>query len=216
MSSTNRWYKRHKTDYYVTPHRAIEQFLSAWMEDLMEENEYLGDRPDRHLRLDPCAWGVEWKNDWMFDNLDTSAEMSYPYVIKKCLWIEVDTMDIREDSEAAIKWVDFTDRDLILWEWGIWEYDVIITNPPFSSALEIINVALDCVAPWWYVVMLLRLNFFWSKWRFEFRCNNMAKYCYIHHKRMSFTSDWATDSIEYAHFVWKKWENPKFCKTCVI
>ncbi len=27
---------------------------------------------------------------------------------------------------------------------------------------------------------------------------------YVHHQRMSFTDDGGTDSIEYAHFVWKK------------
>lgn len=51
MSSTNRGYDRHASDYYVTPHKPIKEFLSAF---LLEENI---DRPDRLAWLDPCAGG---------------------------------------------------------------------------------------------------------------------------------------------------------------
>lgn len=51
--------------------------------------------------------------------------------------------------------------------------------------------------------MLLRLNFLGSKQRKEFWDKFPPKWIYVHHKRMSFTDNGATDSIEYAHFVWR-------------
>ena len=72
------------------------------------------------------------------------------------------------------------------------------------------------VADGGYVAMLLRLNFWGSKARQDFFKNNMPKYCYIHPRRMSFTEDGKTDSIEYAHFVWQKGNNPTFCKTSLL
>lgn len=49
MSSTNRGYERHKTDYYVTPKHAVEDFLGAWLQDLSNEDEWndICERPDR-------------------------------------------------------------------------------------------------------------------------------------------------------------------------
>ena len=57
--------------------------------------------------------------------------------------------------------------------------------------------------------------FFGSKKRKKIFENNMPEYCFVHHKRISFMNG-ATDSIEYAHFVWKKGLNNDFCKTYVI
>jgi hypothetical protein len=52
MSSTNRGYDRHTSDYYVTPQKPIKEFLSAF---LQEEDV---SRPDRLMWLDPCAGGT--------------------------------------------------------------------------------------------------------------------------------------------------------------
>jgi hypothetical protein len=49
MSSTNRGYERHKTDYYVTPKQPIKDFLSIFLQCTNI------DRPDRLIWLDPCA-----------------------------------------------------------------------------------------------------------------------------------------------------------------
>jgi hypothetical protein len=64
--------------------------------------------------------------------------------------------------------------------------------------------------------MLLRLNFWGSKVRRDFLIGNCPSYCYIHPRRISFTSNGKTDSIEYAHFVWINGKNPTFCKTSVL
>jgi hypothetical protein len=63
--------------------------------------------------------------------------------------------------------------------------------------------------------MLLRLNFFGTKIRKPFFTENMPKYCFIHHKRISFTNG-GSDSIEYAHFVWQKGHKTNYTKTYLL
>lgn len=180
MSSTNRGYDRHKSDYYVTPIDEIKKFLSAWLSDEQDGDDYnlLAETPDKLIWLDPCAGG------------DSSHPMSYPEALKE-IGVEPATIDLRDDSLAELK-ADYLETE-------VFGYDVIITNPPFNIAQEIIEKALKEST---YVVMLLRLNFLGSKQRFEFWQKHPAKKIYVHHKRMSFTGG-PTDSIEYAHFVWQ-------------
>lgn len=64
--------------------------------------------------------------------------------------------------------------------------------------------------------MLLRLNFFGSKKRNKWLLDNMPDQCYIHAKRMSFTGDGKTDSIEYAHFIWQKGVSTDYTKTYLL
>lgn len=131
-------------------------------------------------------------------------------------------MDIRQDSRAEIK-ADYLSTSLN------YNPDIIITNPPFNIALDIIKRALQDVKAGGYVIMLLRLNFFGSKDRKDFFDNFMPKYCYVHHKRISFIpkhvndqrkkeglKTLTADSIEYAHFVWRKEEKVEFTKLKVI
>ncbi len=134
--------------------------------------------------------------------------MTYPAIIKEKLGIEVDTFDIREDSLAAIKGDYLTNT--------MPGYDVIITNPPFYLALEIIKKALSEVNDNGYIVMLLRLNFFGSNARFDFFKEHLPTWCFVHHRRFSFTDDGKTDSIEYMHAVWEKNHIPEFTKLKVI
>lgn len=183
MSSTNRGYSRHQSDYYVTPVDEIKRFLSAWLFDEQRNSDYwqdLTERPDKLSWLDPCAGG------------DDKHPMSYPEALKE-IGVAPETMDIRQDSLANIKGNYLKEQFAGL--------DVVITNPPFYLSKEIIEKALDESE---YVVMLLRLNFLGSKGRFEFWQNNPPKKIYVHHKRMSFTDGGGTDSIEYAHFVWQR------------
>lgn len=77
--------------------------------------------------------------------------------------------------------------------------------------------------------MLLRLNFFGSRDRKQFFEENMPKYCFVHHKRISFIPDYVNeeikkmggkkmtaDSIEYAHFVWQKGFRTDFTKLFLL
>lgn len=201
MSSTNRGKDRHVSDYYTTPKQCIREFFDAWFSDLSEEQEYnyICDRPDKVFWLDPSAGG------------DPKHDMSYPSVINEIADnAVVETIDEREDSLANIKG-DYLQIEVIK---GM--YDVIITNPPFLLAEQFIRKALIDVRDGGYVAMLLRLNFFGSKARKKFFEEFMPERVYVHHRRMSFTDDGKTDSVEYMHAVWKKGNYPKETKLKII
>lgn len=136
--------------------------------------------------------------------------MSYPKAIET-LYGEspIKTIDIRDTSLASIK-TDYLTYDLPV------KPQVIITNPPFNIAMDIINKALYDVADNGFVIMLLRLNFLETKARKDFFDSHMPKYIFVHHKRMSFTDKGGTDSIAYCHMVWQKGYNPEFSKIKVI
>jgi len=201
MSSTNRSNARdtHISDYYVTPVECIKDFFSAWLQDMSEVEDFLSvsHQINNMLFLDPCAGG------------DKNNEMSYPLFIEQELGGRVYTIDIREDSLAKTKgnFLDMTFAE---------EYDIVITNPPFNIAQDIIRKSLSVVQEGGYVIMLLRLNFFGSKARKEFWDQQLPIYAYVHHRRMSFTDDGKTDSIEYMHAVWQKGNYPKHTKLRII
>lgn len=78
--------------------------------------------------------------------------------------------------------------------------DVVITNPPFSLALEFLTKALaECHT----VVFLLRLNFLGAQKRREFWQENPPSHLFVQSQRPSFTGG-GTDSTEYAWFVWDR------------
>ena len=190
MSSTNRSQARsfHISDYYVTPISAITRFLENCPEEIFEGKKI----------LDPCAGG------------DHCHEMSYPAAIQDYYdGVTVDTADIREDSLATIKcdYLQMECKNL---------YDVIITNPPFSIAEDVIRKAYSDVKDDGWVIMLLRLNYFGSDKRELFWKEFPPKYAFVHRKRISFTDDKKTDSIEYMHCLWHKGESPKFCMLKLI
>jgi hypothetical protein len=191
LSSTNRSTAReeHIADYYVTPINSIVDFIDEFV--ITEDGNFDG------KILDPCAGG------------DIKHHMSYPEAFKKREYIHIDTIDIRKDSLAGIK-DDYLKTDCKN------KYNVIITNPPFNISLNIINKALDDVKEGGWVIMLLRLNYFGSDKRKPLFEAHMPKYCFVHSKRMSFSDNGGTDSIEYAHFCWHKGENPEFTMLKVI
>jgi hypothetical protein len=196
MSSTNRSKARdsHIADYYVTPVASILDFFM----------EFWSDNPQLDFSakkvLDPCAGG------------DANHPMSYPEAIKKYDFDfppTISTTDIRPDSLAAVK-VDYLLYDVTN------KYDVIITNPPFNIAMDVIKKALTDVKPGGLVIMLLRLNFFGSRERSEWFQKFMPTWCYVHSKRMKFLNTGGTDSIEYMHAVWVCGSYPRFTQLRVI
>jgi hypothetical protein len=193
MSSTQRGYDRHVSDYYITPIRPITEFLEQLM--IYEPQVF----SDETLFLDPTAGG------------DAEHPMSYPEALKMYGISDekIITMDIREDSRAQIK-CDYLTHELDF------RPDVIFTNPPFLLAAEVIEKALKDVKPGGFVVMLLRLNFFGSKKRKPLFDRHMPKYSFVHSRRISFTADKNTDSIEYQHCVWQSDHFPAFTKLKVI
>ncbi len=186
MSSTNRSNARdsHIADYYKTPVPAIMDFLMEYFNDTNESWEGF-------TIFDPCAGGIIGKES-----------MSYPEALEKYAFQKtIETLDIREDSPAKYH------KDYLRVA-PSFEPNVIITNPPFSLAIEIIKKALIEVKEDGLVIMLLRLNFFGSQARYKFWQDNMPERCYVHSQRMKFT-DKGSDSIEYMHCVWRKGYYPK-------
>ena len=191
MSSTNRSNARedHVADYYVTPIDKINEFLDVFVPTIGEIGAY--------KVLDPCAGG------------DLKHLMSYPEALKQYGFTNIDTIDLREDSLAALK-MDYLTHDCKN------KYDMIITNPPFNIAKEIIEKALNDVKDGGFVIMLLRLNFFGSDKRKELWDNYFPTYSFVHRKRIGFTGDGKTDSIEYQHLVFVRGSNPEWCKLKII
>ncbi|HSH24688.1 MAG TPA: hypothetical protein VLA13_04035 [Massilibacterium sp.] len=193
MSSTNRNSTRNKNDYYVTPIYAINNFL-----DKLEE--FHNGMFHRKNVLDPCAGG------------DINNPMSYPTALKNKYnnsINHIETLDIREDSLANTKadFLSYTPEK---------KFDVVITNPPFVLAQEIIEKSFDVTSDDGYVIMLLRLNFFGGQKRKAFWDKHLPIYSFVHSKRMSFTETGGTDSIEYMHCVWSKKHKPNYTKLVII
>lgn len=134
MSSTNRSNARnlHISDYYVTPIEDIELFLR-------EFNKKVKLNWDQVKILDCCAGGnLESRDEHGIK--EVYHPMSYPTAIKNVFGnCNITTCDIREDSLADIKG-DYTQMDL-----GYNPY-VIITNPPFNYATQIIKKAISDVS----------------------------------------------------------------------
>lgn len=193
MSSTNRSYDRHKNDYYVTPIEKVSEFLKEFRK--LEPEVFEGNK----LFLDPSAGG------------DDTHPMSYPEALKLegVDGEKIMTIDVREDSLAEVGG-NYLEIELNKVP------DVIITNPPFNVAREIIEKALEDAADGGFVIMLVRLNFFGSKKRRDMWETMLPKYTFVHSRRISFTEDGKTDSIEYQHLVWQKGYYPDYTQLRVV
>lgn len=113
-----------------------------------------------------------------------------------CVWF---TADVRE-TPYALHVVDFlsvepADR----------QYAAVITNPPYSQALEFVQHSMK-FAP--VVIMLLRLNFLGGGKRSEWLRENPPD-VYVLPNRPSFDGK-GTDACEYAWFVWGMTEGGHF------
>lgn len=205
MSSTN-GQSKFPNEYYITPISEIVKFLEAWREDVHPLSW-----PQRIL--DPCAGGN--KETITVPRLDKlgnphkdgpwivpPSPPSYPEAFRQIPdWNPtVVTADIRTDAIAdyAGCFLEPTCFNFLP------KFDAIIFNPPFSLALEFIQKALNDVRPSGFVAALLRLNFLGSNERNAWLRANPPTWIYVHGKRMSFTPDGGTDSIEYAHMVWSR------------
>lgn len=227
MSSTNRSNarKEHISDYYVTPIPDIELFLEEFRKRVPIDWNQM-------KIIDCCAGGNEEKIFSLADEIVGFYEiyhpMSYPTAIHNVFGnCNVNTIDIREDSLAATK------GDYLTMNVKDYKPEIIITNPPFAIATDIIEKAISDVVDGGYVIMLLRLNFFGSEERKPFFEKYMPEWCFVHRKRMSFVDKkdnigcvefnkedkpkkGSTDSIEYAHFVFRKGIKPDYTKLVVI
>lgn len=82
--------------------------------------------------------------------------------------------------------------------------DVIISNPPFSLAQEFLEKAIGELEPGGMLVFLLRVNYLGSQKRYDSLWQQdryKPRQIITLVQRPSFTGDGATDSTEYAFFV---------------
>lgn len=83
--------------------------------------------------------------------------------------------------------------------------DVVISNPPFNLAEEFIVKAIDELKLGGMLIFLLRVNYLGSQKRYESLWQQdkyKPKQIITLVQRPSFTGNGATDSTEYALFVW--------------
>lgn len=96
-------------------------------------------------------------------------------------------------------------RDYLTYKPKVQEFDLIVTNPPFSLALEFLMKSLSEAKT---VAYLLRNNWLGSVERAEFFQNNNPDYLWTIGKRPSFTMDddgkWKTDACEYSWMIWDR------------
>jgi hypothetical protein len=113
----------------------------------------------------------------------------------------------REFPEANITVGDVTTgQDFRVHDYG-GPFDLIMTNPPYSLAMEFIQRALPLDAQGGTVALLLRVNFMGGQERASFRRKCGSKLSlYISPRRPDFTGE-GGDATEYAWFVWD--DNPR-------
>jgi hypothetical protein len=203
--------EREPNDYYVTPISAIGDFIKAFQEDYPEFQPA--------TILDPCCGGnsfiaeiINPETKEVIQEQVNEHPMSYPLALEKYSgWsgYKLGTVDVREDSFAERK-ESFLTMDIPI------KFDLVMSNPPFRFAQEFVNKSLSVVREGGFVVMLLRLNFFGAKKRFQWWKSNMPIACYVHNDRMSFTDNKKTDSIEYMHCVWQKGVTAQYTRLKII
>lgn len=180
MSSTNRKGnnpKRATLDYYPTPSWAVHRLIDFC------------DLPSG-LWLEPCAGDgaiIKAVNDKRPDITWAANEIQSEMIPK---------------LEAIPNIMTFGNNDfLVAGNYVLEDLKVVITNPPFTLAMECVKKSLELGAD--YVVFLLRLNFLASKGRSQFMSEHTPD-IYVLSTRPAFTSDGQRDSIDYAWFVWHR------------
>lgn len=81
-------------------------------------------------------------------------------------------------------------------------YDVVLTNPPFSGAEEIVHYGLAKLRPGGHLALLLRLGFLASAGRRELYRSRPPVAVYVLPERPSFRNG-TTDFAEYCWVVWR-------------
>ena len=135
----------------------------------------------------------------------------------------------RPESERTF--VDIVDRgykDTILHDFLTFEtqtkYDLIVSNPPYSLALEFVQKSLSILAPRGYLAFFLKIQFWEGEKRRQFLLDNPPAFCFPFSKRMPTWNNgqptdengkrWAT-TMCHAWFVWKA-GNKDLCRTVPI
>ena len=183
MSATNRGAKRVEADFYATPIECVNSLLDA-----------LPTFDDDIFILEPSA-----------GNGNIIKALRARGIIGRV----IEAIELREEErEKLVELADVVTIGNFLEVKPMYlRYDLIIGNPPYSLAQEFIDKALELLAPGGRLILLLRLNFFGSKKRFEWWQNKIPSGVYVLSNRPSFTGK-GTDATEYAWFIWEKTDKP--------
>ena len=122
-------------------------------------------------------------------------------------WTALELRKEEQENLESFKTAGIAKRVICPQDYFTWQtkakFDVIITNPPFSLAMDFITKSIALQPK--FVIMLLRLNYVGSEKRHHFMSTNMFHRTYVLPNRPPFTKNkegkWSTDSIEYAWFV---------------
>lgn len=181
MSSTRRSDARLEFDDYPTPGWCVDRLLDAY-------------QPKGIFWLEPCAGSGQ---------IIKRVSARIPNV----RW---NAWDIQEKYRKPLVDLGLNDSEVTIcdsvhraYNFSKKTYDVVITNPPYSQAFEMLRVFRH-LAP--VVIFLLRRNFLASQARWEYLRRDMpAEYCLP--DRPKFVNG-RSDSCEYAWMVWASEKSP--------
>ena len=184
MSATNRGAKRVESDFYATPIECVNSLIDALPELLYAD-----------FILEPSAGNGNILKAIKAKNPDGACH--------------IEAIELREEERENLEELAdmVTIGDFLKVNTEYRYYDLIIGNPPYSLAQEFIDKALELLDYEGRLILLLRLNFFGSKKRFEWWQNKIPSRVYVLSNRPSFTGK-GTDATEYAWFIWEKNDRP--------
>ena len=175
MSSTNRGRKRIVLDNYPTPEKVTRLFLENFNMDLNKLNVF-----------EPCSGS---------GGMCKVIREMYP----ECkIWANEIRGEERTNLQSYANHITLYD---VLEIDKINLVDVILTNPPYNKAQEILNHIFKIKDSKTIVIMLLRTAFLESKKRYDFWQKYPLNGLYTLSQRPSFTGS-GTDSTSYSFFIW--------------
>lgn len=194
MSASGRGAKRRKNDWYGTPSHVIDVFIRNT------------DLPGGHW-LEPCAGEgsiirvvnrVRQDIDWSYCEIRKECE---PTLKRMCQRGEL----IHDRARARLSGGCGVIGDYLTTPFLDRRYDVIITNPPFSHAQQVIERSME-LAPQALIIMLLRINYYESDTRNSWLRQYMPD-SHVLANRPSFVKNWQTgkrgaDATAYAWMTW--------------
>lgn len=134
---------------------------------------------------------------WCYENLNIDWSL-FKNALEPCKG-DGRIVDFLESKRIPTQWAELQlGIDYLKTEYS--NIDLILTNPPFSKALEFFKKSISEANT---VIMLQRLNYLSSIKRYDFWKNNKPTGIIILSKRPSFNGK-GTDMTDYCWYIWDK------------